>query len=87
MLQRAFNPTQCDTIRWAASHFSSAASAKDEVPFTLVQGPPGTGKTHTVWGLLNVLHFVQFQRYYASLMKVHTAMKTSRIVTLAFGTA
>ena len=30
-------------------------------PFTLVQGPPGTGKTHTVWGLLNVLHFVHFQ--------------------------
>jgi hypothetical protein len=101
-LQHAFNPSQCDTIRWAASHFSSACTAAD-VPFTLVQvcaalcvsmrlrgaahngsnspkgecmdwacgqGPPGTGKTHTVWGLLNVLHFVQFQRYYASLLKV-----------------
>ena len=36
-------------------------------PFTLVQGPPGTGKTHTVWGILNVLHIVLFARYQSAL--------------------
>ena len=38
----------------------------NQFPFTLVQGPPGTGKTHTVWGILNILHFTLFQRYYQS---------------------
>ena len=38
-----------------------------DFPFTLVQGPPGTGKTHTVWGVLNVLHFVLYQRYFQHL--------------------
>ena len=33
----------------------------------MIQGPPGTGKTHTVKGMLNVWHLVQFQRYYATL--------------------
>ncbi|KAF6149169.1 hypothetical protein GIB67_026025 [Kingdonia uniflora] len=42
---------------------------QDPWPFTLVQGPPGTGKTHTVWGMLNVIHLVQYQRYYAALLK------------------
>eukprot|EP00775_Hariotina_reticulata_P003845 gene3845-4102_t len=38
-----------------------------DVPFTLIQGPPGTGKTHTVLGVLNTWHLVQFQRFYRSL--------------------
>ena len=42
-------------------------SEDDSFPFTLVQGPPGTGKTHTVWGILNVIHFVLYQRYYQHL--------------------
>ena len=33
----------------------------------LLHGPPGTGKTHTVWGVLNVLHFVLYQRYFQHL--------------------
>lgn len=38
-------------------------------PFTLVQGPPGTGKTHTVWGMLNVIHLVHYQQHYSALLK------------------
>lgn len=62
-LHENFNQSQSETIRWAASHFSAKRmkGALASCPFTLVQGPPGTGKTHTVWGLLNVLHFVQYQ--------------------------
>lgn len=48
-------------------HASSARNEKIDFPFTLVQGPPGTGKTHTVWGVLNVLHFVLYQRYFQHL--------------------
>jgi senataxin len=33
----------------------------------LLQGPPGTGKTHTVCGILNLWHMLQYQRYYRSL--------------------
>eukprot|EP00959_Pyramimonas_sp_CCMP1952_P136761 2861873-Pyramimonas_sp.AAC.1 len=66
-LDRSFNRPQGGAIRWAAAHFVGGGQ---KCPFTLVQGPPGTGKTHTVWGLLNVLHFVQFQRYYSSLMRL-----------------
>ncbi|CAI5484751.1 unnamed protein product, partial [Closterium sp. Yama58-4] len=43
-------------------------SSKGGWPFTLVQGPPGTGKTHTVWGMLNAIHLVHYQRYYHSLL-------------------
>lgn len=46
-------------------------------PFTLVQGPPGTGKTHTVWGILNILHLVLFLRYYQHLHKA-IAIGTAR---------
>eukprot|EP00879_Flechtneria_rotunda_P011055 GHRR01011551.1.p1 GENE.GHRR01011551.1~~GHRR01011551.1.p1 ORF type:complete len:847 (+),score=311.53 GHRR01011551.1:365-2905(+) len=43
------------------------ASSSERVPFTLIQGPPGTGKTHTVLGVLNTWHLVQFQRFFMSL--------------------
>eukprot|EP00250_Pteridium_aquilinum_P020444 c24814_g2_i2 orf=471-4703(+) len=75
-LHRNFNGPQLAAIKWAALHTaaglgntSGAAKRQDLWPFTLVQGPPGTGKTHTVWGMLNVIHLVQYQRYYAALLK------------------
>ena len=33
------------------------------------QGPPGTGKTHTVWGMLNALHLVQYQEYFRARLR------------------
>ncbi|CAA0823851.1 P-loop containing nucleoside triphosphate hydrolases superfamily protein [Striga hermonthica] len=48
---------------------NGATKKQDPWPFTLVQGPPGTGKTHTVWGMLNVIHLVQYQHYYTALLK------------------
>lgn len=73
-LRRTFNEPQLAAIQWAAMHTaagtSSVATKRQEPwPFTLVQGPPGTGKTHTVWGMLNVIHLVQYQHYYTSLLK------------------
>ncbi|KAJ0962282.1 hypothetical protein J5N97_030110 [Dioscorea zingiberensis] len=73
-LHRTFNNPQLAAIQWAAMHTaagtSSGATKRQEPwPFTLVQGPPGTGKTHTVWGMLNVIHLVQYQHYYTALLK------------------
>ncbi|XP_042457876.1 uncharacterized ATP-dependent helicase C29A10.10c-like [Zingiber officinale] len=73
-LHRTFNPPQLAAIQWAAMHTASGtnnrgAKRQDPWPFTLVQGPPGTGKTHTVWGMLNVIHLVQYQHYYTALLK------------------
>jgi senataxin len=76
-LHNGFNAPQLAAIQWAAAHTaagssevtSNSSSGGQPWPFTLVQGPPGTGKTHTVWGMLNVIHLVQYQRYYAALLK------------------
>ncbi|XP_015885553.3 uncharacterized ATP-dependent helicase C29A10.10c [Ziziphus jujuba] len=73
-LHRTFNGPQLAAIQWAAMHTAAGTSGgmtkrQDPWPFTLVQGPPGTGKTHTVWGMLNVIHLVQYQHYYTSLLK------------------
>ncbi|KAL5703926.1 hypothetical protein ACHQM5_022418 [Ranunculus cassubicifolius] len=73
-LHRSFNAPQLSAIQWAAMHTASGTSTgvskrQDPWPFTLVQGPPGTGKTHTVWGMLNVIHLVQYQHYYTALLK------------------
>ncbi|RXH92722.1 hypothetical protein DVH24_042496 [Malus domestica] len=71
-LHRTFNGPQLSAIQWAAMHTAAGTSGgkrQDPWPFTLVQGPPGTGKTHTVWGMLNVIHLVQYQQYYTSLLK------------------
>ncbi|XP_044474856.1 probable helicase MAGATAMA 3 isoform X2 [Mangifera indica] len=71
-LHRSFNGPQLAAIQWAAMHTAAGTSSgmtKSPWPFTLVQGPPGTGKTHTVWGMLNVIHLVQYQHYYNSLLK------------------
>ncbi|KAL8150950.1 hypothetical protein V2J09_020758 [Rumex salicifolius] len=73
-LNRSFNGPQLASIQWAATHTAAGtnngmAKRQDPWPFTLVQGPPGTGKTHTVWGMLNVIHLVQYQHYYTALLK------------------
>ncbi|KAF5193138.1 P-loop containing nucleoside triphosphate hydrolases superfamily protein [Thalictrum thalictroides] len=73
-LHRSFNGPQLGAIQWAAMHTAAGTSSgmskrQDPWPFTLVQGPPGTGKTHTVWGMLNVIHLVQYQHYYTALLK------------------
>ncbi|KAK1406766.1 hypothetical protein QVD17_38374 [Tagetes erecta] len=73
-LHRSFNGPQLSAIHWAAMHTAagtnnSLTKKQDPWPFTLVQGPPGTGKTHTVWGMLNVIHLVQYQHYYTALLK------------------
>ncbi|XP_010541131.1 PREDICTED: uncharacterized ATP-dependent helicase C29A10.10c [Tarenaya hassleriana] len=72
-LHRSFNSPQLAAIHWAAMHTAAGTGSgikrQDPWPFTLVQGPPGTGKTHTVWGMLNVIHLVQYQHYYTSLLK------------------
>ncbi|XP_006829844.3 uncharacterized protein LOC18425215 [Amborella trichopoda] len=74
-LHRTFNGPQLAAIQWAAMHTAAGTSSlgsskrQDPWPFTLVQGPPGTGKTHTVWGMLNVIHLVHYQHYYAALLK------------------
>ncbi|CAA6658041.1 unnamed protein product [Spirodela intermedia] len=73
-LHRTFNGPQLAAIQWAAMHTAagsggSATKKQEPWPFTLVQGPPGTGKTHTVWGMLNVIHLVQYQHYYTALLK------------------
>ena len=54
-----------------------SSSAAAPFPFTLVQGPPGTGKTHTVWGILNILHLVLYQRHYQHLHRA-IALGTAR---------
>ncbi|KAG9451589.1 hypothetical protein H6P81_011554 [Aristolochia fimbriata] len=74
-LHRTFNGPQLAAIQWAAMHTAAGTSGsgtskrQEPWPFTLVQGPPGTGKTHTVWGMLNVIHLVQYQHYYTALLK------------------
>lgn len=74
-LHRTFNTPQLAAIQWAAMHTAAgtngvgSARRQEPWPFTLVQGPPGTGKTHTVWGMLNVIHLVQYQHYYGALLK------------------
>ncbi|KAL8124497.1 hypothetical protein AgCh_012224 [Apium graveolens] len=73
-LRKTFNEPQLVVIQWAAMHIATGTTnvmvkRKDPWPFTLVQGPPGTGKTHTVWGMLNVIHLIQYQHYYTALLK------------------
>ncbi|CAI7817898.1 unnamed protein product, partial [Closterium sp. NIES-53] len=65
----AHTPAAAGTAASSRSGSGGAGgSSKGGWPFTLVQGPPGTGKTHTVWGMLNAIHLVHYQRYYHSLL-------------------
>jgi len=73
-LHRSFNGPQLAAIQWAAMHTAAGTSnglIKRQEPwaFTLFQGPLGTGKTHRVWGMLNVIHIVQYQHHYNALLK------------------
>lgn len=58
---------QLEAIEAATSHMASeaqqAAAPAPVLPLTLIQGPPGTGKTHTVLGVLNTWHLVQYRRH------------------------
>lgn len=66
-IRSQYDAPQCDAIVMAATHLvrdEEKASAEGTfLPFTLIQGPPGTGKTHTVMGILNTWHLIQYQRY------------------------
>eukprot|EP00271_Cylindrocystis_brebissonii_P021924 TRINITY_DN8169_c0_g1_i4.p1 TRINITY_DN8169_c0_g1~~TRINITY_DN8169_c0_g1_i4.p1 ORF type:complete len:1053 (-),score=232.79 TRINITY_DN8169_c0_g1_i4:155-3313(-) len=62
------------------------SSSSPSWPFTLVQGPPGTGKTHTVWGMLNCIHLVQYQHYLQSLL-ASLAPEVTAITAVASGTS
>ncbi|CAA6671833.1 unnamed protein product [Spirodela intermedia] len=62
-LRRTFNAPQLAAIQWAAMHTAAGSGG------ATTRRAPGTGKTHTVWGMLNVIHLVQYQRYYTALLK------------------
>ncbi len=66
----------------ALAEDSVASSQIEGHAFTLVHGPPGTGKTHTIWGILNLVHLVCFQRYYKTISEV---MKQMELRTLRRG--
>jgi len=76
-LKNSFNGQQYKAVCMAAAHMDAADSVNDSYkePFTLVHGPPGTGKTHTIWGILNVVHIVRFQRFYQTLIQSITRNK------------
>lgn len=78
-LHAQFDGPQIAAIEDASGYFgfTMPGAVSEGVPpraFKLIQGPPGTGKTHTVCGMLNVWHLVQYQRHYKSL----EALLTSR---------
>lgn len=80
-LEASFNQPQQRALAWA----SAQASGAGYWPFTLIQGPPGTGKTHTIWGILNVVHVVHFNRFYNAHVQhmTGTAMHDAASATLA----
>lgn len=68
-LRQTFDPSQSDAIFMTTAHFSEdETNEKPILPVMLIQGPPGTGKTHTVVGILNLWHLVQFERYYKRIL-------------------
>ena len=76
-LQSKYNQPQLEALLWAAADADACTaaaagrpspSAAATAPITLVQGPPGTGKTLCVVGILNVLHLVNFQRFYSAFL-------------------
>lgn len=76
-LEGQFNPSQLLAVRWAARKAIASLPTHAQGhkwPFTLIQGPPGTGKTHTVWGLLNVLHLIRYQHFYRFVKQQYNAL-------------
>ena len=80
-VKNRYDSAQSDAIAMCTAHFATAPSGptvssssieskeKQALPIALIQGPPGTGKTHTVIGVLNLWHLVQFQRYYERVVE------------------
>ncbi|GAX75224.1 hypothetical protein CEUSTIGMA_g2668.t1 [Chlamydomonas eustigma] len=67
-LRSSYDMTQLEAIETCASHLAhptqrTANASPPVLPFTLIQGPPGTGKTHTVLGILNSWHLIQYRRH------------------------
>lgn len=72
-MRKVYDGPQSDAIAMCTAHFAAGSGSHQPegsvkngkpLPVMLIQGPPGTGKTHTVRGVLNLWHLVQFQRYY-----------------------
>ena len=61
--------------KWLRNHFNPSQEkaiieiSKCSDGFSLIQGPPGSGKTHTLIGLLNVLHLSIFQEFHSSIAR------------------
>ncbi|CAD7703891.1 unnamed protein product [Ostreobium quekettii] len=73
-----YDRAQADAIAMCTAHFATPPEGPPEgeggrhgrpLPIALIQGPPGTGKTHTVIGILNMWHLVQFQRFYERVVE------------------
>ena len=75
-LKDKFNVRQYQAVCTSAHH--CANPGQEGNAFTLVHGPPGTGKTHTIWGILNVVHLVCFQRYYSTITDAVKAQELGR---------
>lgn len=76
-MRKVYDGPQSDAIAMCTAHFAAGSGAQQPegsekngkpLPVMLIQGPPGTGKTHTVRGVLNLWHLVQFQRYYEKVI-------------------
>lgn len=87
-INQTYDPSQEDAILMCTAHFCKEDNApgKPTLPVLLIQGPPGTGKTHTVQGILNLWHLVQFERYYKRVIgqyrsAVSEVMKKSELAT------
>ncbi len=76
---KVYDGPQRHAVQLCATHLAhpkqvaSECAGKRQLPITLIQGPPGTGKTHTVLGILNTWHLIQYQRYYDALMQLMKA--------------
>ncbi|MCO5594419.1 hypothetical protein L7F22_048449 [Adiantum nelumboides] len=71
-----FNEPQSNVIISAAHSVGGTPieeSHENIFPFTIVQGPPGTGKTHTLLGILNVIHLILDHRYRSTFMQALVA--------------
>ena len=66
-LQSKFNVSQLKAVEQSLWPLASMDRRVKASPVTLVQGPPGTGKTHTIMGILNAWHLLQYQRHYSTL--------------------
>lgn len=66
-LRASFDEVQLKAIEECVGFLGAEGEGRRARPVTLIQGPPGTGKTHTIRGVLNTWHLLQYQRHYASV--------------------